>query len=230
MGRPEKTIDRAGGPVAEFAAQLRLLRDNAGRPTYARMAERSGLAASTLSQAASGSTLPSWRVVAAYVCACNADPADWRERWRQSGPPPPRPESASLETWRQDRRRAPGVFPAPRLGSLEPPPLPIDAHTAGEFVRCMRKLKVWAGDPPLRAVERATGGILRRATLHDILHADTLPRWDLLDAFLAVCGVHDEDALREWAHAWRRIRFATQERRLSPPEPGHHRLRAVSGT
>ncbi|MER7519542.1 helix-turn-helix domain-containing protein [Streptomyces sp. NPDC126499] len=82
MGRREKSLDAAAGPVAEFALALRRLRQAAGSPTYAEMADRPGsYSVATLSRAAGGEQLPTLPVVLAYVVACGGDEADWQARW-----------------------------------------------------------------------------------------------------------------------------------------------------
>ncbi|MFB0620243.1 helix-turn-helix domain-containing protein [Streptomyces sp. AGS-58] len=83
-GRPESPLDPNAGPVQRLAAELRKLRAEAGSPTYRVMAQRAGLGASTLSQAAAGERLPTLPVVLAYVRACGGDPEEWEERWRQA--------------------------------------------------------------------------------------------------------------------------------------------------
>ncbi|MGY5036113.1 nSTAND1 domain-containing NTPase [Streptomyces sp. 900116325] len=82
MGRPESPLDPGGGPIQRFAHQLRVLRQEAGRPTYRAMAKRAGYTAPTLSEAAAGERLPSLPVVLAYVVACGGDTAEWERRWR----------------------------------------------------------------------------------------------------------------------------------------------------
>lgn len=84
MGRPERAVDRAAGPVSEFAAELRKLRRSAGGPSYRAMARTAHYSPATLARAAGGSVLPSLDVASAYVEACGADPAVWRERWREA--------------------------------------------------------------------------------------------------------------------------------------------------
>ncbi|WP_432116050.1 helix-turn-helix domain-containing protein [Streptomyces sp. S1] len=81
MGRQEKPVDPERGPVARLAHDLRGLRENAGRPTYAAMARRAGYSVATLSRAAAGDQLPSLPVVRAYASACGADPDEWERRW-----------------------------------------------------------------------------------------------------------------------------------------------------
>src|SRR5215469_2975368 len=104
MGRPEKPVDVTGGPVAQFASELRRLREEAGSPTYRDMARGALYSASVLSSAANGRRLPTLSVTLAYVGACGGDPGEWRHRWsaaRQAETGParsivrPRPAPAS---------------------------------------------------------------------------------------------------------------------------------------
>lgn len=101
MGRSEKPLDPAGGPVQRFAQALRLLRQEAGGPTYRDMAREVEYSAAALSRAASGDTLPSLAVALAYVTACGADPAGWEERWREAS----RQEAGQV--WADDENAVP---------------------------------------------------------------------------------------------------------------------------
>ena len=83
MARKEKPVDPAGGPLADFARDLRELRARAGNLSYRVMAKRAGYAASTLSVAASGTMLPSIEVTLAYVQVCGGDADAWRARWHR---------------------------------------------------------------------------------------------------------------------------------------------------
>ncbi|MDI6407686.1 DNA-binding protein [Streptomyces albus] len=85
MGRRERPVDPAEGPVQQFAYELRKLREEAGRPTYRQLAARCGYSVTTLSQAAAGERLPSLAATLAYVTACGGDPAEWERRWRAAG-------------------------------------------------------------------------------------------------------------------------------------------------
>ncbi|MDN3027881.1 hypothetical protein [Streptomyces sp. S.PB5] len=84
MGRRERPLDPAEGPVAQFAHELRKLRQAAGGLTYRAMAGRAHYSAATLAQAAAGDRMPSLAVVLAYVGACGGDVRMWEERWRQA--------------------------------------------------------------------------------------------------------------------------------------------------
>ncbi|GGK74051.1 nSTAND1 domain-containing NTPase [Streptomyces flaveus] len=82
MGRPERTVDPAAGPVQRLAHELRELRKSAGGPSYRTMARTAGFSATTLSQAAAGQRLPSLAVVQGYVRACGGEPGEWEPRWK----------------------------------------------------------------------------------------------------------------------------------------------------
>ncbi|WP_063757767.1 hypothetical protein [Streptomyces fulvoviolaceus] len=82
-GRTEGELDPEAGPVAGFAAELRALREAAGKPTYRAMAQRARYGVTTLSQAAAGKQLPTRAVLLAYVKACGGDIVEWERRWRE---------------------------------------------------------------------------------------------------------------------------------------------------
>ncbi|WUH88939.1 NB-ARC domain-containing protein [Streptomyces sp. NBC_00433] len=103
--------------MAEFAAQLRDLRQSAGGPSYRTMARAAHYSAATLARAAGGSALPTLDVALAYVEACGGDSAAWRDQWRK------------VSTTRHGAaRRTPAPFLTPRprgpLGLPTPRQLP----------------------------------------------------------------------------------------------------------
>ncbi|MCX4719235.1 hypothetical protein OG818_41675 [Streptomyces virginiae] len=81
MPRPERPLDPDPGPLTQFAADLRKLREAAGRPPYRALAKRAHYSSTTLSDAAGGNTFPSLAVTLAYVDACQGDRDDWETRW-----------------------------------------------------------------------------------------------------------------------------------------------------
>ncbi|MFI9761533.1 WD40 repeat domain-containing protein [Streptomyces sp. NPDC051963] len=83
-GRTEGELDPEAGPVPRFAAELRALRESAGKPTYREMAQRARYGVTALSQAAAGKQLPSRAVTLAYVKACGGDVNEWERRWREA--------------------------------------------------------------------------------------------------------------------------------------------------
>jgi WD40 repeat protein len=84
MPRRERPLDVQDGPLAEFAADLRRLREQAGSPTYRQLSTRANFSVSVLSQAAAGRKLPSLAATLAYVRACDGDVPAWESRWRKT--------------------------------------------------------------------------------------------------------------------------------------------------
>jgi hypothetical protein len=82
---PGQPADGAAGGdlVAGFAAQLRELRERAGRPSYRQLAQRAHYSHTALSQAAAGGSLPSLAVTQAFVRSCDGDEEEWTARWHQ---------------------------------------------------------------------------------------------------------------------------------------------------
>ncbi|MDI5963431.1 NACHT and WD repeat domain-containing protein [Streptantibioticus silvisoli] len=109
-GRPEGPLDPAEGPVQALAHALRVLREEAGRPSYRAMAARTAFAASTLSQAAAGERLMTLPVLLAYVRACGGDEREWRRRW----------QDASREDRERQRPDDGDAVPYRGLGRFEP--------------------------------------------------------------------------------------------------------------
>jgi Helix-turn-helix domain len=89
MGRPMRPIDPADGTIQAFAAELRDLREQAGRPPFRLMARRAHYSATTLSVACAGSIMPSLAVTLAFVRACGGPEDYWRGRWQQAAPARP---------------------------------------------------------------------------------------------------------------------------------------------
>src|SRR4051794_41967540 len=91
MSRPESTINSIG-PVADFAQQLRLLRQHAAL-SLRQLAASTGLSTATLSVAAAGQKLPTWEVTKTYVQACGGG-AHHRRGGRGNACPASPPPSA----------------------------------------------------------------------------------------------------------------------------------------
>ena len=79
---PKRKATEPEADLAEFAKDLRDLRTGAGLG-YPEMAELSHYTMKTLASAASGLTLPTLPVMAAYVRACEGNVAEWEDRWHQ---------------------------------------------------------------------------------------------------------------------------------------------------
>ncbi|WP_086662174.1 hypothetical protein [Lentzea kentuckyensis] len=83
MPRPERPLDSDDDELLRFAADLRLLREKAGKPTYRELSKAAHYSVTMLSEAASGRKLPSLAVTTAYVHACGGDVEQWRRRWHE---------------------------------------------------------------------------------------------------------------------------------------------------
>nr|WP_143253333.1 helix-turn-helix domain-containing protein [Amycolatopsis coloradensis] len=83
MPREENPLAAGNGPLVEFARDLRLFREKAGKPTYRVLCARAHYSEAALSQAAAGRKLPSLDVTLAYVRACDGDTEEWERRWRE---------------------------------------------------------------------------------------------------------------------------------------------------
>lgn len=81
MPRQQRPLDNGNTPLLRFAADLRLLREKAGGPTYRQLALRAHTSAASLSVAASGRRLPTLAVTMAYVEGCGGDTGAWQRRW-----------------------------------------------------------------------------------------------------------------------------------------------------
>ncbi|NKE56052.1 hypothetical protein FXN61_04095 [Lentzea sp. PSKA42] len=94
MPRPERPLDSDDAELLRFAADLRLLREKAGKPTYRELSKVAHYSVTVLSEAASGRKLPSLAVTTAYVHACGGDVEQWRRRWHDvaDGAKPADPE------------------------------------------------------------------------------------------------------------------------------------------
>ncbi|MEU4099156.1 hypothetical protein AB0F16_00640 [Streptomyces tanashiensis] len=70
-------------------------------------------------------------------------------------------------------------------------PDPREARSAAEFLACLQALKDWSGLTyrELSAHAEARGDVLPRSTVANMLSRPTLPREELLTAFVRACGV-----------------------------------------
>jgi hypothetical protein len=104
-------------------------------------------------------------------------------------------------------------------------PDPAEATDPAAFVAAMRRLRV-VTDLSYRTLERRaarTGASLPSSTISGALSRDTLPRADLLAAFVRACG-GDEPAVERWsaaraALAAREERAESEPRQSEPPPP-----------
>lgn len=83
MPRAERPLATGDSALLRLAADLRMLRQKAGNPTYRELAKQAHFSVTALSSAANGRQLPSLSVTLAYVRACGGDEAEWEQRWHE---------------------------------------------------------------------------------------------------------------------------------------------------
>lgn len=84
-------------------------------------------------------------------------------------------------------------------------PDPGEAEDIAAFVRALRTVKLWAGDPSLEVLHRRTG--IATSTLSDALNPRRrrLPPLEIVRALVRACGADSSQAAR-WERAWYSLR------------------------
>lgn len=116
------------------------------------------------------------------------------------------------------------MFAGSDSGGNDGRPDPTKVSTPAEFVDAMRRLKLWTGWG-YRQLEKhaaAAGLALPRSTLTVALSRETLPREELVAAFVRACGC-DEGQTARWVAARRRIAGAADP--VPEPTPASPRRR-----
>ncbi|RCG25575.1 helix-turn-helix domain-containing protein [Streptomyces diacarni] len=183
MGRREKPITTPNRALADLVRWLRHQRAAEGL-TYAQLAARTGLHATTLQRAASAASVPTGPVVEAYARGCGVS------------------VEVALRMWRRARQE--------QLHGAAGGRVALAPETVADLPGLSAAL--WglysaAGGPPLRTMERRAGGYgaLPHSTVHRILRGQTVPRDERqLVAFLDACEVPARER-RPWMEAWRRV-------------------------
>ena len=90
----------------------------------------------------------------------------------------------------------------------EPFPLPDDPQDVADFVRALRALKLWAGDPSLEVLRRRTR--VATSTLSDAFNPQRrrMPSLELVRLIVRACGA-DPGQVAGWECAWRQLRERT---------------------
>lgn len=191
MARPMKALPENGTPAAEFAEQLRALRDRAGRPTMTAMARRSGVSAASLSLAHAGVRIPTWPVTRAYVTACRGNVQAWRARWEQARTLTcPCPLSGQEDTYRrvaQGRR-------------VTPPSTLTTSRDLAAFLDLVRRGRGLS----LRTIAQH-GSYYSHHTYGAILRGDRPLTVHALRGVLTACRLADGPTLAQWLIALARV-------------------------
>jgi len=112
---------------------------------------------------------------------------------------------------------------------------PSKADSVGDLAACLMRVRLCAGEPAYRALERQTlhaSGLLlgtrlervrlTRSTLSDVLRGRKFPSKAFLLTFVDACGIDLETDPR-WAQAWDRL--AVQDQQAGPAAEEVERLR-----
>lgn len=213
MARPENPIPETSPvPLRNFADKMRSCRTAKGI-SYRDMAKLANYSASALSQAASGKELPSWELTRAYIRACDQGESQWRAFWEEtrsllSRPAPVPPGDAPVVP-------PPSAAPHPEIRPVEspdtlvtvkPPPAPesspLSLMRERDLTAALRDLRVRAGQPSLRELEkRMTHYLVSRSTMSRIFSGHSFPRLDVLIALARACdasGAEVEQLRQLW--------------------------------
>ncbi|MFF7852554.1 hypothetical protein ACFZDF_33945 [Streptomyces sp. NPDC007910] len=198
MGRPEKPVDRTIPACAKLADFLRH-RKAAAEMTYQKMvsnlyASTGVFSKATLERAASGSTVPAWETVQAFIFVTVTVDEILKMRLGDS-------LDHGKELWIRARR----ATRAPYYIHKAPDPTLISSRA--DLSRALRHQHIWAGCPTPGEMERTSGSwALPKSTTRRIIAGDTLP----VDpqqaiAFLKACYVEDPVDLEGWLSAAARV-------------------------
>ncbi|MFC3742371.1 ATP-binding protein [Paractinoplanes deccanensis] len=123
---------------------------------------------------------------------------------------------------------------------VEPqPPRPHGPRTAAELVAALRRLRAWSGLTlrDLEARAATAGNVLPRSTAAAMLNRATLPRRELVVAFVGACGL-DASEVAEWTAAHEALAAGTRDptaavgmpATIAPAEPEVEDTAAPAGT
>lgn len=183
------------------------------------LAHRTGVSPSAQIRIERGQVVPSREAVAKLLRALDASEAEVEEVWDYLRKVVH--EDAILRARQEEVDRIMGVATPssaerrvdrakplrPVSQSGRPDPTPIT--TPVELAEALNAVLIWAGSPSLRRLQEASNGILRRATVSDMLNTkkvegtQKIPDLDRYVAFVRVCGIRD---VEEWVSAWRRLK------------------------
>ncbi len=192
MGRREKPIEATEPALGRLAAWLREQREQTGM-TYRQLAARTNYHATTLQRAASGRSVPSWKVVEAVTRECGGDLKTARRKWSQANywAHVPRPSGTR-------RLRAPRRVDPEQVDSF------------ADLRRAMHEMRRKADWPSLKELDRrarARGRRLPSSTLALVLKGEAPLHKPVFLAYMEACDVR-EVRRTLWAAAWDRTNNA----------------------
>lgn len=224
MPRPEAPITWTG-PIADLALALRQIREQAGKPAYRALGLMANFSPTTLADAAAGITCPTWEVTKAFAQACDTDPEKLKQLWQRAD----RAKRAARRRRTLNRHATQVELTPYREESAERiealvgvdsgaairghPPQPPEGGTAEEFVRRLRALRAWAGQPNAGEIARRSRIRLADSTMYDALRRGRtrLPSLEVTQAIAAACAP-DPAAAADWVAVWRTLKVLEAER------------------
>ncbi len=217
MGRRENAVADVTKQLTELVLWLRAQRRLRGL-TYAAMAQKTDYTASMLSRAASGRTVPSWKVVEAYARACRADLRTAKRLWRTA-------RWADQQQRGRDRTEEflNAAIAAKFYNILAAKPQLID--TFAKLRLGMIGLRAKNGHPSLVELQERAGRApngrrrLPASSLGAVLRSEASPRRGHVTAFVAAMGA-PPDTVMAWAEAWERAAGKTRVRPVLRPDAG----------
>jgi hypothetical protein len=85
-------------------------------------------------------------------------------------------------------------------------PDPLTATSAAELIEALRQFRIWAGEPSLREMARASGHAIGVSTMSTALSGSKLPGLRILLTIVSACG-GSHDHQQAFATAWRMLRM-----------------------
>jgi hypothetical protein len=220
MPRPENPIP-GDGPLADLARALRQLRERTGRRGYRELAAKTHYSASVLADAAAGKNCPTWDAVSMFAQACGKGTDDeLRGLWVKA-------HAAHSQQKAQRRNRLSTEETAqvsversqfladeldyPAYAEVREPD-PTRANTAAQYVRQLRALRAWAGQPSHKRISHVSRTpMLASSTMYDALNSarTSLPRLEVVCAIVTACA---PGAVDTWIATWQAIKLREFER------------------
>ena len=111
-------------------------------------------------------------------------------------------------------------------------PDPLAAKTAADLVRALNEIRVWAGTPSFREMERRCGHDVAYATMCIALGGSKLPSQKVVLAIVTACG-GDEEQKSAFTTAWRKLKkleMAEKPRRRPGRPAGKRKLYPIPDT
>jgi hypothetical protein len=200
------------------------------------MDECARFSATTLAEAAAGHYRPSKDVALAFAKACGAGDEDLRliaELWAKADKATRKahrrrlPAVTKVSLPHPRRLQAPHTMPLARRPLLQPPRPDADGTTAA-YVRQLRALRAWAGQPSHNVITRRarhaltsqydTWQDLPRSTFYDALNPNrvTLPS---LDAVQFIVAALDPQSFDAWTRAWQAVKVSEVLRAADAADP-----------